>query len=116
MKRALAIVPLLLLATPGLAAAQQAPQQMAPQQAAPAQAAAPSIADGTYTVKVQRVVDAKHVVVATDDGKQATLAAGRDTIDFSKVKPNDQLRLSVANGAIGAFVDMTGPTPAVAKP
>lgn len=107
MKSALAILTLLIFAAPAVAIAQQTPQQPAPQQAAPQQAAPQTIADGTYTVKVQKIVDAKHVVVSTEDGKQATLAAGRDAIDFSKVKPNDQLRLSIADGAVSAMVDMS---------
>ena len=36
-----------------------------------------SLTDGTYTVKVERVVDAKHVQVMMDDGKETTLTAGR---------------------------------------
>lgn len=75
-----------------------------------------ALTDGTYTVKVQRVVDAKHIVVSTDGGKQATLAAGRDTLDFTKVKPNDQLRLSLVNGGVMVFIDMTPAAPAVAQP
>ena len=84
---------------------------------APAAARADDVlADGTYTVKVQRVVDAKHVLVSTSDGKQATLAAGRDAVDFTKVKPNDQLRLSLANGGVMVFIEVTAAAPAVAQP
>jgi hypothetical protein len=65
------------------------------------------IPDGTYTVKVERVVDAKHVLVLLDNGSESTLAAGRDSVDFSKVKPNDQLKLSLIKGNVMVYADLT---------
>jgi hypothetical protein len=50
------------------------------------------IPDGTYTVKVERVVDSKHVLVV---------------MDFSKVQPNDQLKLSLIKGGVMVFADLT---------
>ena len=35
------------------------------------------IPDGTYSVKVERVVDAKHILVVMDNGTETTLSAGR---------------------------------------
>ena len=69
--------------------------------------AASTIPDGTYTVKVERVVDAKHVTVAMDNGNETTLGAGRDTVDFSKVQQNDQLKVSIISGAVMVYADLT---------
>lgn len=69
--------------------------------------AASTIPDGTYTVKVQRVVDPKHLVVSLDDGNTTTLGAGRDTVDFSKVQQSDQLKVSLIGGAVMVFADLT---------
>lgn len=65
------------------------------------------IPDGTYTVKVQKVVDAKHIQVAMDNGAQTTLAGGRDTVDFGKVKPGDQVKLSLIKGQVMVYLDLT---------
>ena len=79
---------------------------------APASALATSIdasliPDGTYTVKVEKVVDAQHIAVAMDNGAETTLSAGRPTIDFSKIKPNDQIKCSIAKGAVLVYLDLT---------
>jgi len=66
-----------------------------------------TIPDGTYTVKVEHVVDAKHVQVLLDNGNESTLVAGRATVDFSKVQPNDQLKLSLIKGAVVVYADLT---------
>ncbi len=65
------------------------------------------IPDGTYTVKVEKVVDAKHVLVTMDNGAETTLSAGRPTVDFSKVKPNDQIKLSLIKGDVMVYADLT---------
>jgi hypothetical protein len=65
------------------------------------------IPDGTYTVKVERVLDSKHVVVTMDNGAETTLTAGRDTVDFSKVKQNDQIKLSLIKGNVMVYADLT---------
>lgn len=64
------------------------------------------IPDGTYTVKVIQVMDAKHMLVALDNGAQSTLAAGRDTVDFTKIKASDRVKLSLIGGAVVVYVDM----------
>ena len=64
------------------------------------------IPDGTYTVKVQKVVDAKHIFVSMDNGSQATLSAGRPTVDFTKVKDGDSLKLSTSKGAVLVYLDL----------
>jgi hypothetical protein len=68
---------------------------------------AASLPDGTYTVTVQRVIDSKHVLVTLDNGTQTTLAAGRETVDFSKVKENDQIKLSLIKGSVMVYADLT---------
>ncbi len=65
------------------------------------------IPDGTYTVKVQKVIDSKHMQVAMDNGSQTTLQAGRPTVDFSKVKPGDQVKLSLGKGEVLVYLDLS---------
>jgi translation initiation factor IF-1 len=69
--------------------------------------ASTAIPNGTYTVKVVKVVDAKHVDVMLDNGEEATLPAGRAYVDFSKVQPNDQIKLSLINGNVMVYLDLT---------
>lgn len=66
-----------------------------------------AVPDGTYTVKVEQIVDSKHVLVLMDNGSETTLPAGRATVDFSKVKPSDQLKVSVINGTVMVYLDLT---------
>lgn len=80
---------------------------MAPAMAAAAVVDAVQIPDGTYTVKVEKVVDPKHVLVLLENGNETTLGAGRDTVDFSKVQPNDQLKLSLIKGTVMVYADLT---------
>jgi len=65
------------------------------------------IPDGTYTVKVDKVVDSKHITVTMDNGAETTLAAGRDSVDFGKVKEGDQLKLSTSKGTVLVYLDLT---------
>ncbi len=64
------------------------------------------IPDATYTVKVQKVVDAKHILVLMDNGSETTLYAGRPTVDFSKVAAGDSLKLSTSKGAVLVYLDL----------
>ena len=82
---------------------------LAPIAAAAATVDPSTIASGTYTVKVVKVVDAKHIEVVMDNGADTTLAAGRPTVDFSKVQVSDQLKLSIVNGTVAVFLDITTP-------
>ncbi|HEY1680740.1 MAG TPA: hypothetical protein VGF98_03780 [Candidatus Tumulicola sp.] len=68
---------------------------------------ATSIPDGTYDAKVQKVVDPKHVVVVLDNGNVTTFIAGRDSVDFTKVQPNDQIKVSLIKGTVMVYADMT---------
>jgi hypothetical protein len=65
------------------------------------------IPDGTYTVKVEKLVDATHILVTMDNGAETTLSAGRATVDFGKVKAGDQIKLSLIKGAVMVYMDMT---------
>jgi hypothetical protein len=66
-----------------------------------------SIPDGTYTVKVEKVIDSQHVEVSMDNGSDTTLSAGRSTVNFSKVQVNDQLKLSLIKGTVMVYEDLT---------
>jgi len=68
---------------------------------------AASIPDGTYNAKVQKVVDPKHVVVLLDNGNVTTFVAGRDSIDFTKLQPDDQLKVSLIKGSVMVYADLT---------
>ena len=65
------------------------------------------IPDGTYTVKVEKVVDNKHVQVTMDNGTETTLSTGRDSVDFGKVKAGDQLKLSLIKGSVMVYLDLS---------
>lgn len=65
------------------------------------------IPDGTYTVTVKKVVDSKHVTVQMTNGAESTLGAGRPTVDFAKVKANDQMKCSIIKGAVVVYLDLT---------
>ena len=60
------------------------------------------VPDGTYVVKVEKVMDAQHMTVRMDNGIETTLAA-KGAIDFSKVKSNDTVQISVVQGKIPVF-------------
>ena len=65
------------------------------------------IPDGTYTVKVEKVVDSKHIFVSMDNGSQTTLSAGRSTVDFGKVAVGDSLKLSISKGTVLVYLDLS---------
>ena len=65
------------------------------------------IPDGTYTVKVEKVADSKHIQVTMDNGAETTLAAGRDSVDFGKIKAGDSVKLSLIKGNVMVYLDLT---------
>lgn len=65
------------------------------------------IPDGTYTVKVEKVLDNKHIQVAMNNGAEATLVGGRPTVDFGRVKAGDQLKLSLIKGQVMVYLDLS---------
>ncbi|MFN2528186.1 MAG: hypothetical protein ABR584_05660 [Candidatus Baltobacteraceae bacterium] len=60
------------------------------------------VPDGTYVVKVERIMDAQHMMVRMDNGIETTLAA-KGAIDFLRVKSNDTVQLSVVHGKVPVF-------------
>ena len=78
-----------------------------PPVAAGAATVAPStLPDGTYTVKVVKIIDPTHIDVLLQNGDETTLAAGRSYVNFSKVQPNDQMKLSLIGGNVMVFQDL----------
>lgn len=65
------------------------------------------IPDGTYTVKVNKVVDSKHIDVSMDNGSETTLSTGRESVDFTKIKAGDQVKLSLIKGQVMVYLDLT---------
>jgi len=72
--------------------------------AAGATISASLIPDGTYTVTVEKVIDPKHVLVQMSNGVETTLTAGRANVDFSRVKANQHMKLSIAKGDVLVFI------------
>lgn len=60
------------------------------------------IPDGQYVVKVERVQDAHHVLVLMSNGVE-TVLIGRGDVDFSKLKPNDSVRIALVKGLVPVF-------------
>ena len=61
------------------------------------------IPDGTYLVKVEKVVDASHIQVAlVHSGLESTLGA-TGSANFGSIKPNDMLKIAVVKGQIPSF-------------
>lgn len=61
------------------------------------------IPDGTYLVKVEKVVDSAHIQVAlVHSGLESTLAA-TGSANFSSIKANDMLKVSIVKGQVPAF-------------
>ena len=85
-----------------LAAAALLAALVAPVAALAGQVDATMIPDGTYTVKVETVKDASHIVVMMTNGVETTLAA-KNTTNFLTVKPNDTLKISLIKGIVPVF-------------
>jgi hypothetical protein len=60
------------------------------------------IPDGTYVVKVEKVKDPQHVLVLMQNGVETMLVA-RNALDFSKLKANDTVRVSLIKGIVPVF-------------
>jgi hypothetical protein len=58
------------------------------------------IPDGTYVVKVEKVQDAQHVLVAMQNGMETTLATASN---FSNVKSNDTIKVTLIQGKVRVF-------------
>lgn len=62
------------------------------------------IPDGTYTATVEKVVDNKHLLVKMDNGVETTLTTNRSNVDFGKVHPNDQIKMSLIKGMVAVYM------------
>lgn len=60
------------------------------------------IPDGQYVVKVERVQDAHHMLVLMSNGVE-TVLTGRADVDFSKLRPNDSVRIALVKGFVPVF-------------
>jgi len=60
------------------------------------------VPDGTYVVKVEKVEDAQHALVLMQNGVETTLVAAGST-DFSRLKPNQTIKVSLVKGKVPAF-------------
>lgn len=60
------------------------------------------IPDGTYTVKIERVVDPQHITVMMPNGMETTLSA-EGAVTFAKLKPNATVKLSVVKGHVPVY-------------
>jgi hypothetical protein len=63
------------------------------------------IPDGTYTVKVEKVVDIFHMTVLMDNGMETTVVAG-GSINFSPIRPSETIKLSLIKGKVPVFVQV----------
>jgi len=62
------------------------------------------IPDGTYNATVEKVVDGKHITIKMDNGVETTVTTNRANVDFSKVKANDQIKMSLIKGMVAVYV------------
>lgn len=60
------------------------------------------IPDGTYVVKVEKIEDAQHATVLMDNGAETTLTA-IGSADFSKIKANATIKVSVIKGKVPVY-------------
>jgi hypothetical protein len=60
------------------------------------------VPDGTYIVKVEKVEDAQHATVLMQNGVETTLVA-QGSVDFSKVKENETIKISLVRGKVPVF-------------
>ena len=61
------------------------------------------IPDGTYTVKIDKVIDAQHMIVVMQNSVKTEVTAVRPTMDFSALKPNASVMMSLGKGKVLVF-------------
>lgn len=59
------------------------------------------VPDGTYTVKVEKVQDAQHMLVMMQNGVETILVA--QGVDFSKCTANETIKISIVKGKVPVF-------------
>lgn len=62
------------------------------------------IPDGTYTVHVDMIVDAKNMVVKLDNGLETSLTTNRDNISFDRLAAHDTVRVTLTKGMVIVLV------------
>lgn len=62
------------------------------------------IPDGTYNATVEKVMDGKHITIKMENGVETTVTTNRSNVDFSKVKPNDQIKMSLIKGMVAVYM------------
>jgi hypothetical protein len=60
------------------------------------------VPDGTYVVKVEKVVDAQHATVLMDNGMETTVTS-MGSADFTKLRANETIKISVIKGKVPVF-------------
>lgn len=60
------------------------------------------VPDGTYTVKVEKVQDSKHLTVLMDNGVETILIA-QGSADFSRVQANQTIKISLIKGKVPVY-------------
>lgn len=59
------------------------------------------VPDGTYVVKVEKVQDPQHLLVAMQNGMETTLIPARDS--FTNVKANDMVKITLVQGKVRVY-------------
>lgn len=62
------------------------------------------IPDGTYTVRIDKIVDAQHMVIVMQNAVKTEVVANRSSMDFTKLKSNADVKLSLGKGKVLVFV------------
>ncbi|MDQ6930454.1 MAG: hypothetical protein M3126_07300 [Candidatus Eremiobacteraeota bacterium] len=62
------------------------------------------IPDGTYTVRIDKIVDAQHMVIVMQNAVKTEVVANRSSMDFTKLKSNADIKLSLGKGKVLVFV------------
>lgn len=60
------------------------------------------IPDGTYVVKVEKIADSQHLLVAMNNGMETELVAA-GSMTFAKVKVNDTIKVSIVKGKVPVY-------------
>ncbi|HTZ54262.1 MAG TPA: hypothetical protein VMB20_04305 [Candidatus Acidoferrum sp.] len=60
------------------------------------------VPDGQYTVKVEKVQDAQHMLVMMQNGVEVVLVA-QGSVDFSKCTVNETIKISIVKGKVPVF-------------
>ncbi|HEY5350768.1 MAG TPA: hypothetical protein VIJ64_13570 [Candidatus Lustribacter sp.] len=59
------------------------------------------VPDGIYVVKVEKVIDPAHLLVAMQNGVETTLTPSKNT--FVNVKPNDTIKITLVQGKVRVY-------------